>query len=115
MTMLVNYEVEYSLSDTSRWFETDYRDMNMNAFDIPKAMRYIFDCADAIDMQIQALEPYKKIKIDKEGAEVDLRRFAQGLYDVACMLSPMLPSTSKSIIMLLKEKKKPVEPLFLRK
>ena len=68
-----------------------------------------------LDVEIAEKEPYKLVKTDPEAAKEMLREMLVKLYDIARMLRPFLPQTSRTIKDLIKVNKKPEEPLFLRK
>ena len=68
-----------------------------------------------LDEYIQKEEPFKKIKIDEEKARKDINYLLFHLYGIASLLEPILPETSQKIKDLIKENKKPEQPLFLRK
>ncbi len=67
-----------------------------------------------LDMYIQREEPFKKIKIDVDGATVDVQYLLVHLYAVASKLEPCMPETSATIKTAIKENKMPPS-LFLRK
>jgi len=69
----------------------------------------------SLDEYIQKNEPFKKIKINKEEAEKDVHYLLFHLYKAALAIEPALPETSQKIQELIKENKKPEQPLFLRK
>jgi len=114
LTMSSNYGVKLSeeelninyFSETKEYFEN---------FDINKFMNWIWDCMSSLDSYIQKNEPFKKIKINKEEAEKDVHYLLLHLYKASLAIEPALPETSLKIQELIKENKKPTEPLFLRK
>ena len=66
-------------------------------------------------MFIQTTEPFKVIKTDEvKGKELILEMVSK-LYEIAVLLEPIMPDTSSKILELVKENKKPANPLFLRK
>lgn len=68
----------------------------------------------AIDEMIQRDEPFKKIKVDEEGAKKDLLKILKALHLVAYELQFFMPRTSEQILSLIKEGKMPEKPLFNR-
>ena len=67
-----------------------------------------------LDKFITENEPFKKIKVDEEGAKADLVHVLKGLYIVAHLLKPYLPESSEKIISAIENMEMP-EPLFARK
>ena len=84
-------------------------------FDLNKAINEIWAYVSTLNEFIQKTEPFKKIKIDKEGAHKDIREVVGGLLGISKILKPFLPETSQKIETLIRENKKPEAPLFLRK
>lgn len=116
MNMVVSYDVDISsVSKNNAIFQADYIEIFINKFEIQNAMQYIWDGISATDSFIQAKEPFKLIKINKEEAYQVIIQAVQQLFDIACMLEPLLPDTSKKILSLIETKQKPEQPLFLRK
>lgn len=70
---------------------------------------------EEIDREIQDKQPFKKIKENPEEAVADVRHFVTSLILIAQALEPLMPITSKKILELIKQAKKPETPLFLRK
>jgi len=117
MNMAVSYGV--SLSDlpnpagdlaNGRWTQDE-----INSFDLNKAMNEIWRFISTLNESIQRTEPFKKIKIDKEGAHKDIREVVGGLIGISKILEPFLPETAEKIRKYILENKKPEAPLFLRK
>ncbi|MFA5841304.1 MAG: methionine--tRNA ligase [Candidatus Paceibacterota bacterium] len=93
---------------------TEYTDF-LNAFEINKAVDLIWHEISALDLIIQTKVPFKLVKTDiKAGREI-ISSLVVSLNMLARMLSPVLPETSEKILSLIKENKKPTQPLFLRK
>ncbi|MCX6755073.1 MAG: methionine--tRNA ligase [Candidatus Nomurabacteria bacterium] len=115
MNMVTTYEVDINvLPDVAG---DQYKDVNkhIESFELNKAMDDIWLCIATVNEFIQKAEPFKKIKIDKEATHKDLREMISMLKSIAEMLAPFLPETSEKILELIKENKKPEQPLFLRK
>lgn len=113
MNMAVNYNVELE-GNYSKSINADLI-KHVNEFDLKSAMQDIWNQVNTINGLIQEQEPFKKIKVNKEEAERDIKQYLKLLMDIAIDLRPFMPDTSKKIEELLKENKKPELPLFLRK
>ena len=87
----------------------------LEKFDIKQAMDYIWNEIGELDKFIQTTEPFKVIKTNKEKGRELISSMILHLYRIAQMLNPMMPDTSEKIQKLIKENKKPEQPLFLRK
>jgi len=102
----------FDLEDSGNSSEfSDY----MNCFDIQKAISFVWEKVGELDKRIQETEPFKVIKIDEEKGKILIKENVEKLYDIVYMLIPLLPETSQKIIESIKQNKKPIEPLFLRK
>jgi len=86
----------------------------MEAFDIQKAMNYIWDTIGEIDQKIQLTKPFSVIKEDKDAGVVIIKSLVSDLYGIAVSLAPFMPKTSEKIISLIRDNKKPESPLFAR-
>ena len=113
MNMVVTYDVDISTITFPSF--VDIKHPAYDSFEINK-------CADAIWQEIADLDlfiaenaPFKKVKVDAQGAHDDLRHVTQGLARISVLLEPIMPSTAETIQQLIREKKKPEAPLFLRK
>lgn len=84
-------------------------------FDVKKAMDYIWDKIQVLDRKIQEEEPFKVVKVDEEGGREMIKSLVLDLYQIARMLNPVMPETNIKLKKLIKENKKPDQPLFLRK
>lgn len=114
MTMAVGYGVKLKEEELDIKYYKEVKE-DLENFDIHKFMNWIWECMSSLDSYIQKNEPFKKIKINKEEAEKDVHYLLLHLYKAALAIEPMLPETSKKIQDLIKQNKKPEEPLFLRK
>jgi methionyl-tRNA synthetase len=113
MKMLTSYEVDYKLKENPEKLQEIFK--LAEGFDLNKAITHVFDQVATLNEKIQSTEPFKKIKIDRDGAISDLCDIAQDLYDISCMLVPFLPETAQRISRCMQEKKVPEEALFLRR
>ena len=114
MTMAINYGVKLNEEELSINYYTE-EIPGLESFDINKFINKIWLDLRGLDEYIQKTEPFKKIKVDEEGAKNDVHYLLLNLYKNSLALEPFLPETSKKIQELIKENKKPEAPLFLRK
>jgi methionyl-tRNA synthetase len=84
-------------------------------FDIKQAVDYIWHEIGELDKFIQETEPFKVVKVDEKKGKELISNMVLRLYQIARMLNPIMPETSKKIQELIGENKKPEKPLFLRK
>jgi methionyl-tRNA synthetase len=84
-------------------------------FDIKKAIDFVWDRIQNLDKKIQETQPFKVIKIDEIKGKEMIKELVLELYTIARMLNPLLPETNEKLKKLIRENKKPIEPLFLRK
>ena len=89
--------------------------MFLENFEIKKAVDFIWTEIQLIDKFIQTTEPFKVVKMDEKKGKVLISEMVVRLYKVAEMLQPIIPETSEKIKKLIKENKKPEQPLFPRK
>ncbi len=113
MNMVTAYDVDISLVTFPEF--GSIRHLGYDAFELSAVAGAIWDEIRDLDLYIADTAPFKKVKVDESGAHDDLRHVAQGLARIAVSLQPIMPDTSAAIIELIKEKKKPDAPLFLRK
>jgi methionyl-tRNA synthetase len=88
---------------------------HLETFDIKKATDYIWEKVQDLDKKIQSTEPFKVVKVDLEKGKELITEMILDLYTIARMLNPVMPETNVKLKNLIKENKKPSEPLFLRK
>lgn len=84
-------------------------------FEIQKAVNLIWNEIGELDRYIQETEPFKIIKVDVSKGEKIISDMVLRLYGIASMLNPIMPETSAVLQKLIKENKKPGQPLFPRK
>ncbi len=87
----------------------------LDTYEIGKAADIIWKEIGAMDQHIQETEPFKLVKVDEIKAKEIVASLVDRLQTVAFVLASFLPQTSETILALIKEKKTPTEPLFLRK
>jgi len=114
MNMLVTYDIDISGISFEPIISGEIED-GYKSFELNKVTNVIWNEITSLDQFIQNTEPFKKIKIDKEQATMDLLEAAQRLARIAVTLTPLMPETSHKIIMFLENREKPETPLFLRK
>lgn len=88
---------------------------HLDSFDITNAMNDIWKEISELDVYIQENKPFSVVKEDETKAKDMIIYMLKKLSDIAYMLEPFLPETSKKINLAIKENKKPENPLFLRK
>ncbi len=123
MKMATNYSVSISSEDyvdiiKKDWIKfielsSSYKTF-LEGYNIKMAMDDIWIRISKLNESIQEKQPFKKIKINKEEAEKDLKDMLIELTIIAGHLLPFLPETSEKILELIKENKTPEKPLFLR-
>ena len=94
------------------WQEVDKK---LAGFEINKYCDGIWDLILKADKHIAETQPFKLVKTDKAKGEEAIRHLLGELWTIAHMLAPVLPQTSEAIIELIKSKKAPAQPLFMRK
>lgn len=86
----------------------------MEAFEINRAMDYVFTRIQALDQTITQTEPFKVVKTDPERGRELITNLVKELAAVDLLLEPFMPQTSQKIIDAIMANKKP-ENLFARK
>src|SRR3989344_1074403 len=107
-----NLEVPVQITDSE--LEKKFTEYIEN-YDLQKASEFIWMQIGLIDLEIQEKQPFKLIKTEPEKAKQMIKRLVQELYKITSHLEPLLPETAERIKKLIKENKKPAQPLFLRK
>lgn len=96
-------------------YEEDDKAYLWDQFDLKAVMDLTWSFIRDLDEYIQKEEPFKVIKIDETKGKEIIKILVQKLYIIAKRVEPLLPETSLKIQELIKQNKKPTEPLFLRK
>ncbi|MCX6717820.1 MAG: methionine--tRNA ligase [Candidatus Taylorbacteria bacterium] len=86
----------------------------LEKFEVQKATDMIWQKVAELDKMIQAEQPFKLVKTDKEKGIEIIETLVKELFVIGEMLDPIMPETSKKIIELVKTNKVPDKPLFLR-
>lgn len=84
-------------------------------FDLQKTTQIIESSVSDLDKIIQNEQPFKLVKTDPEKGKKIIKELVEGLYLIAEMLAPIIPSTSEKIKAAVKANRMPGEALFLRK
>ncbi len=113
MNMVVAYDVDISKITFPNF--ADIAHPAYESFEINRAVDAIWDEIKDLDMYIAENAPFKKVKVDADGAHDDLRHVVQGLARISILLQPIMPDTAAKVAELIKAKQKPEAPLFLRK
>lgn len=118
MRMAINYGVEYG--DLSKRTLRDAAGFKQYAaaferFDVCAAANVAWDQASAMDKYIQDTEPFKMIKVAPDDAKEIVANLVCRLYDVALLLEPFIPTTSRIIRDCALTKQMPADALFPRK
>lgn len=88
---------------------------NLESFDLKKAADYVWEKIAELDKTIQVTEPFKVVKVDLEKGKEMITDLVLKLYTIARMLNPLMPETNIKLKQLIRDNKKPENPLFLRK
>ena len=115
MKMVVMYDVDLSGLDFKQTDALSFHGEHMDKFELQTAMDEIWRLIGDLDQFIAENEPYKVVKENPETAHKDVRYCAEELARIAVSLLPFMPETADSILELVREKKTPHEPLFVRK
>lgn len=89
--------------------------LKLEIFDIKGACDLIWEKVNNLDKRIQETEPFKVVKVDLEKGKTLISQMVLELYTIARMLNPIMPETNEKLKKLIRENKKPEQPLFLRK
>jgi methionyl-tRNA synthetase len=117
MKMAITYDVEYELfSEESMYakFELLYG-KDMANFNIKNVMDGIWESISMLDRKIADEKPFAYFKEDPTRTKLTVATLVVFLNELAFFLKPFMPETSEHILTLIKEKKMPEKPLFVRK
>lgn len=89
--------------------------VHLQVFDIKSACDTIWERVGNLDKKIQDTEPFKVVKVDLEKGKELISEMVLELYTIAQMLNGIMPETNEKLKALIKENRKPENPLFLRK
>lgn len=84
-------------------------------FDLMKANEAVWDLISKTDSFVQDRQPFKKIKVDREEGEKEIKELLARLDLIADMLLAVMPKTAETIKDLISKNVMPESPLFLRK
>ncbi len=105
----LNDSVNFSDVNTEEYYKL------FETYDLNRAVEYVWKKIGDLDLFIQTTEPFKVIKTDEVKGKELILEMLKKLHEIAVLLEPIMPDTSNKILELVKENKKPVTPLFLRK
>jgi len=94
-------------------FPKEYIDA-IEAFELNKALEYVWARIQGMDQRINTEEPFKLVKTEPEAGKRVIAELATELYLVTRMLSPFMPETNSKLKVTILANKKP-ENLFPRK
>ncbi len=83
-------------------------------FEFQVAMDMIWEKIQIADRFIEEKEPFKLIKTDEVSAKKDISELLESVWEIAELLRPFMPETSKKILSLLFSKEQEIAPLFPR-
>ena len=86
---------------------------HIDAFEFNQAMDHLWFRIQSLDGLIQEQKPFEVIKTNKEAGQKQLNYLLTQLAEIAVLLEPFMPDTSKKIIEAIRANKKP-ENLFPR-
>lgn len=115
LKMAISYEVSFDGVEVGAREILEALAPSLDKFNFAEASDVIWQRIGNLDRFIQETAPFKKIKIDPEGAKKDVQFLLNELYKIAIALAPFLPKTSDKILALITNKQFPETPLFVRK
>lgn len=116
MKMIVTYEVDIShVNFNDHDTVLSYHRTHLNEFDFNKMMDETWRLIGDLDVFVATNEPFKKVKVDREGAHKDLQYLAEEIARLSVNLYPMMPDTAAKIQQCITEVTVPESPLFSRK
>ena len=118
--MATSYGVKIDIGDDkSVWAKIAENHSSYETFfdqyNIKLAIDEIWLRISKLNESIQIKQPFKKIKVNKEEAENDIKDMLLELVWISGYLLPIIPNTAEKILELIRENKMPAAPLFLRK
>lgn len=115
MTMAENNNIKARPEDIDQ-LDSSYQEIEfLETYQINNFMNQIWLWISDADLLIQTIQPFKLIKTDFPKAEIAIKDLLKHLIKISFFLEPFLPETSQKIKDLIKQNKKPEQPLFLRK
>lgn len=115
LKMALSYNVSFDSIKENANSLFDQISEPLSKYDFAAAINIVWKRIGDLDVFIQEQAPFKKIKVDEEGAKKDVAYLLAELNKIAIALGPFLPETSEKILTLLSERKFPEVPLFARK
>lgn len=119
MQMAISYEVTYdakALGSVQHTILSEkhaaYR-ASFDSFRLNEAAGYVWKLIAELDAEIQTKEPFKLFKINPDEARVVVKGLVEKLWEISCLLAPILPDSSAKVQLAIVNKVKPT--LFPRK
>jgi len=82
-------------------------EQSLAAFEFSKALDSVWQKIQHIDQRINAEEPFKLVKTDKEAGKRLISELVVGLYDISYNLVPFMPDTAEKILTAVRTNTKP--------
>lgn len=99
--------------DDREFVSQEFHD-HLNRFVPQKALQYLFKEIRELDSFITKEEPFKKIKVDEDGAKEDVARLMINLWYIGVLLEPFMPEAAEKIQQAVFNKQVPETPIFPR-
>lgn len=117
--MVSSYDVIVALpSPEDVWEDREFVSQEfhdyLDSFVPQKALQYLFKEIREMDAFITREEPFKKIKIDEEGAKEDVARLMINLWYIGVLLEPFMPEAAEKIQRAVLNTQVPETPIFPR-
>ncbi len=118
MKMSSDYGVTANLPNKEEVLESDFSAAvfdNLEKHDYNSALDMVWSEIQNLDSYINIKAPFKLVKQNPEEAKAVVAKLIEGLWSVAVILEPFLPSTAVEIQRLIGANSVPAKPLFPRK
>lgn len=99
--------------DDREFVSQEFHD-HLSNFVPQKALQYLFKEIRELDSFITKEEPFKKIKVDEDGAKEDVARLMVNLWYIGVLLEPFMPEASLKIQEAVLNTQVPETPIFPR-
>jgi methionyl-tRNA synthetase len=111
--MARSYGVLFDSTDKEIRGQEGY-DHAMEKYEFQKALAIIWERIQISDKFIQETQPFKAIKTDPEKAKRDVQELLGSVWEIAMLLQPFLPETSKKILSVVEDQSTEIPVLFPR-
>ena len=117
MKMAISYGADFQLFNEKGMKEKfeSYYEKDLQSFNIKNVLDSIWNKIGVLDKKIAEEKPFELFKNDPEKAKMIVSNLVMFLDEVGLFLKPFLPETSEKIRAIIRERKMPETPLFLRK